>query len=106
MGAVGSINPILDWIRKLLDWLHSLFRGGGGPIPDDKCCGLARLDNECIYYFGDKSSFVCPEGHHRQWWFCCEGTRQLGCGECTPSEESCFAGPWECSIWWETAQPC
>lgn len=105
--AVGtSINPVLDWIRRLLEWLLSLFRGGGGTIPDDKCCGLARLDNECIYYFGDKSNYVCPEGYHRQWWFCCEGTRTLGCGECTPSEESCYIGPWECSIWWETSQSC
>jgi hypothetical protein len=103
MGIGGLIGAIWDLIRRLLDWLRSLFTGGGGTIPDDRCCGLARLDNECIYYFGDKSNFTCPEGYYRQWWYCLEGTRRFACGECTTYALSCYGGNYACSIFWEAA---
>lgn len=104
------MSSIWDWFRNFWRWLLELIRrllgqsGGGGTIPDDKCCGLARLDREC-QWVGSKSSFTCPPGHTRQWWYCCEGTQQIACGECTP-QSTCWAGPWECSIWWYTNQSC
>jgi hypothetical protein len=109
MGSLGSlISRILEWwrnwIRWLIDWIRS-HSGGGGTIEDDKCCGLARRDNECNY-FGDKSNFSCPEGFNRQWWHCCEGTTIIGCGECTRYATSCWNGPYTCSIWWWTTQKC
>lgn len=104
MGIGGLIRSILHWIRKILEWLRSLF-GGGGVIEDDKCCVLARRDNECNYFI-EKSNFSCPEGYHRQWWHCCEGTQLIGCGECTTNADTCWSGEFECSIWWWTSQPC
>jgi hypothetical protein len=103
--VAGLIRTILEWIRRLWAWILSLFRGGGGPIEDDKCCFLARRDNEC-HWVGDKASFKCPPGYHRQWWHCCEGTRLIGCGECTTSTSTCWSGSFECSIWWWTNQAC
>ena len=99
MGIGDLIRRILAWIRSILEWLRSLF-GGGGPIADDGCCHLARLDKECRY-FGSKANYTCPEGYHRQWWHCTEGTRQYGCGECTTSTTTCWSGQFECSIRWE-----
>lgn len=106
---------ILDWLARgrlaVFDWLQHILakisgpRGGGGTIPDDKCCHLARTDNECNWV-GSKSQFTCPEGLYRQWWYCCEGTQQIACGECTESPNTCWSGPFECSIWWETGQKC
>lgn len=70
-------------------------------IPDDKCCLLARKDNECAYSGGDKSNYICPSGHVKAHWVCTEGTRQIGCGECVESPStSCWVGDWACSIWW------
>ena len=63
------------------------------------CCDLYYSDKECDYS-GDKSNYSCPEGWYRQWWFCTEGSRTAGCGECTRSETTCWSGPFECSIWW------
>lgn len=97
-------RDLIALIRRILDWI-TMNRGGGGPIPDDKCCYLARTDNECNWV-GSKSNFTCPEGYYRQWWYCCEGTQQIACGECTTSESNCWTGPWECSIWWYTGQSC
>lgn len=103
-------NEIIRWwravIARIRRCLDRIFRsGGGGTIPDDKCCHLARTDNECSWVL-TKSNFTCPEGHYRQWWYCCEGTQQIACGECTLDPNSCWAGPWECSIWWYTGQSC
>src|SRR3712207_6464553 len=102
----GFLESIVRRIRRLIEWIRALFGGGGGPIADDKCCYLARRDNECRYFFGDKANFRCPDGYHRQWWHCCEGTRLLGCGECTTSTATCWSGSFACSIWWQTDQPC
>lgn len=98
------LHRIRKWIQWLLDWL-ARNSGGGGSISDDKCCHLARLDRECNW-FGSKQNFTCPEGYHRHWWYCCEGSQQIACGECTQSTSSCWQGPWECSIWWYTGQAC
>ena len=68
------------------------------------CCVLALPDRECNYK-KNKADYTCPEGFNRQWWFCCDGTRQAGCGECTPSN-TCWQGPFECSIWWWTGESC
>jgi hypothetical protein len=103
MGIDSLMGAIWDFLRRLLEWLRSHFAGGGGTIPDDRCCVLARKDNECVYYFGDKSNYVCKEGYYRQWWYCLEGTQRFGCGECTQNAETCWQGDWECSIFWETA---
>jgi hypothetical protein len=94
------------WIRRLIERIARVFvrSGGGGTIPDDKCCYLARKDRECNWTV-TKSNFTCPPGHNRQWWYCCEGTQQIACGECTP-QQTCWSGPWECSIWWTTGQSC
>lgn len=104
----------------LLSFFSNLTDAGGGgsysdpysqppkdediPIPDDKCCNLARPDRECKFT-GDKSNFTCPEGFQKTFWPCCEGTRIIGCGECA-SGPSCFDAPWDCSIWWWTDSPC
>lgn len=79
---------------------------GGGPMEGGMaCCQLALPDREC-QYVGDKSNYTCPEGWHRQYWTCCDGTRIAGCGECTRSTSTCWVGPFECSIWWWTGQSC
>jgi hypothetical protein len=103
---------ILKWILRLLrswwTWLVTLLfprTGGGGTIPDDHCCSLARTDNEC-QWAGSKADYTCPQGFHRTWWYCCEGTQQIGCGECSGDAYTCWSGPWECSIWWWTGQSC
>lgn len=77
----------------------------GGSLDDDKCCHLALPNKECEYS-GHKSDYTCPDGWNRQWWFCCEGSTQVGCGECTKSTSTCWEGPFECSIWWWTDQSC
>jgi hypothetical protein len=85
---------------------HKKKKDEGSNDPDYMaCCHLALPDRECEYK-GDKADYTCPEGWHRQWWFCCEGTRQAGCGECTKSTSTCWQGPFECSIWWWTGQSC
>lgn len=99
-----TLRPFLGWIRWLIDWLLNRWHGGG-PVGDDKCCGLAVPWKECMWQ-GQKSNFVCPEGFHKHWWNCCEGTQIISCGECTVSTSSCWGGPWECSIWWVTPQTC
>lgn len=96
------------WLRRIIELLREILgRGssGGETISDDKCCHLARPDNQCAWRVS-KSLFTCPEGYHRQWWYCCEGTQQIACGECTKSADTCWVGPWECSIWWYTGQSC
>ena len=65
----------------------------------DKCCTLAT-PVECSYT-GHKRNYTCPEGFVKLSWPCMEGTRQVGCGECSKAPASnCFQGPWLCSIWW------
>ena len=90
--SVGDITVLLEGVFQ---------RGGGGTIPDDKCCSLARLDREC-QWVGKKANFTCPPRYYRQYWVCVEGTRQIGCGECTTDPTSCFGGCYDCSIWWYT----
>ena len=106
----------MNWFRRMIESWWSLWRsliarqawvafgGGGGRISDDKCCGLARLDSECRWT-GSKSDYTCPPNHTRQWWYCCEGSQLVGCGECTP-QANCWSGPWACSIWWYAATTC
>ena len=103
-------SSFFDWVAQFIERLIELIQalltsGGGGTIPDDKCCLLARKDNECNWV-GNKSKFTCPPGWYKQWWVCCEGTQQIACGECTKSQSSCWGGPWECSIWWYTGGSC
>ena len=78
---------------------------GGGTIGDMKCCGLARPDNECCYpQNGSKALFKCKAGFQKTWWFCLVGRQAYGCGECSTGN-TCYMGPWECSILWEVV-PC
>lgn len=108
---MSIIDAILRWLRRLIEMIRVLTdrvfgrSGGGGTIPDDKCCHLARPDREC-QWVGSKSHYTCPQGYYRQWWYCCEGTQQVACGECTTSPSTCWSGPFECSIWWYTGQSC
>lgn len=104
MGFWSWWEWLIDWIRRILDLIFGR-SGGGGTIPDDRCCGLARPDNEC-HWTGTKSNFTCPSGYHRWWWYCCDGTQQIACGECTQSTSSCWGGPWQCSVFWYTGQTC
>lgn len=115
--GVREKHSPLDWLSRagigLLAFFANSTEGAAGgspgadqaphamqdvPIPDDKCCNLARPDREC-QYTGDKSNYTCPEGFQKTFWPCCEGTRLIGCGECS-SGPSCFDDPWDCSIWW------
>ena len=78
---------------------------GGGRIPSQICCFVARLDNECCYPTGgSKADYICKPGYQKTIWFCTSGTSVYGCGECSQGN-SCGAGPWECSIIFE-AQRC
>jgi hypothetical protein len=77
---------------------------------DMACCYLAKPDTECPYT-NDKAGYTCPDGYYKQWWFCCQGTRQVGCGECTKSTSTCSELPvrddnYACSIWWYTGASC
>lgn len=63
------------------------------------CCQLALPNTECAYT-GSKDNYRCPAGYYRQWWYCTEGTRRRGCGECTTSNSNCWTGQFVCSIWW------
>lgn len=121
-GPGRSPSAWLPWLgMNLLSYFADAGSGGGygghaggyksepgkpcnEPIGPVKCCFLACPNTEC-HYEGDKSKYTCPEGFQRQWWFCCEGTQQIGCGECATGD-SCGAGPWACSIWWETGATC
>jgi len=103
MATVGLTQAHWDLIRKLLEWLRSISKSGGGSVGDELfCCVLAR-PNECIYYLGDKSTFICPEGFYKHWWYCVEGTRTFVCGECTDNDFSCVGDNYACSIMWEEA---
>jgi hypothetical protein len=77
----------------------------GVPTPPD-CCSLYYPNGPECNYSGDKSNYTCPSGYHRQWWPCCEGTRQAGCGECTTNTDTCWSGQFNCSIWWWTGESC
>jgi len=98
----------LALLSAAADWR----RGAGGPVlmmgvPDEgmACCHLALPNTECNYS-GSKANFTCPSGFHRQYWLCCEGTRQAGCGECTTSTSTCWSGSFNCSIWWWSGASC
>ena len=66
------------------------------------CCHLALPNNPCPYV-GNPANYTCPPGYYRQWWNCPEGTRIRACAECTRDAESCWFGPFYCSIWWWAA---
>jgi hypothetical protein len=63
------------------------------------CCHLA-LPNRVCPYTTYRWRYRCPAGWYRQWWYCLEGTRRRGCGECTRNSATCWGGPFYCSIWW------
>lgn len=113
---MSIFGRILDWlndllarirelIRRLLEWLAEN-SGGGGPVEDiPACCNLAVPEHECDWV-GDRSNFTCPDGHHRQWWTCCEGSQLVYCAECTTNADTCWVGSFECSIWWTEGERC
>jgi hypothetical protein len=77
------------------------------PTPGEMaCCQLAFPNGPFCEYTGRRQDYVCPDGWYRQWWHCCEGSRLAGCGECTRSQSTCWEGPFHCSMWWWTSQPC
>ena len=97
---------LFEIVRRILAWIVGIFRGGGGgQIPDDKCCHLARPDKECNWSLA-KSNYSCPQGFYKQSWYCCEGTQQVGCGECTTNQDTCWSGDFACSIWWYSGKQC
>lgn len=104
MGCLRFFDWWLRLIRIILDWI-ARNSGGGGTIGDDRCCLLARKDKECDWV-GTKANYTCPEGSHRQWWYCCDGTQQIACAECTENETTCWVGPYHCSIFWYTGKTC
>lgn len=72
------------------------------PIPD--CCSLFYNINVdpskmCHYPDDDVPAYTCPSGYQQEYWTCVEGTRVAACAECAAGD-SCWQGPWECSIWW------
>jgi hypothetical protein len=78
----------------------------GTPDEVDACCQLWFPNGPECNYSGEKANYTCPPGFHKQYWVCCEGTRQAGCGECTTSDSTCWGGEFNCSIWWWTGQSC
>ncbi len=68
----------------------------------DRCCEL-EMTNECPYA-GMRSGYTCPPGYVKNFWTCTEGTRTIGCGECSKApSSSCWSATdddWQCSIWW------
>lgn len=74
---------------------------GGGRIPSQICCGVARMDKECCYPTGGKKQdYICPNGFNKTVWFCTSGSVVYGCGECSGGT-SCYYGPFDCSIIFE-----
>lgn len=77
------------------------------PTPGEMaCCSLAFPSGPFCEYTGRRQDYVCPDGWYRQWWHCCEGSRLAGCGECTRDQDTCWQGPFLCSMWWWTDQAC
>lgn len=115
-GLPGFTNRIPRIPRSFLDILDwwDLPSGGGDPIPDDKCCGLARKDKECNWVLM-KSNFSCPDGYYRHHWHCCHGEQQISCGECVRDinedgdpvdSNGCAGDEYACSIWFYTGRAC
>jgi hypothetical protein len=71
------------------------------PFPQPACCGVALPNGPyCDYSGSDPSTFTCPPGYNRQWWFCPTQPPPYGaCAECTPAT-TCWQGPFNCSTWW------
>jgi hypothetical protein len=109
---MSFFRRLLEWIRDLIRWIIELIRRLFG-MDDDKppltdvpgCCNLRYPTGPWCEYSGSRSNFTCPPGFQRSWWFCCEGTRQVACAECSTGA-SCWSGPWNCSMWWFTGQSC
>ena len=78
------------------------------PDPLPQCCHVFYPNGPYCNYVGKPQSYTCPPGYYRQWWFCCEGSRgrEAACAECTQSQSTCWSGPFNCSTWWITDQPC
>lgn len=75
-------------------------------LADMACCSLAFPNGPFCQYTGHPRDYVCPPGWYRQWWYCCQGSRMAGCGECTRSQNTCWQGPFNCSIWWWEGRRC
>jgi len=78
------------------------------PDPLPRCCRVFYPNGPYCNYVGRPQDYTCPSGYYRQWWFCCEGSRgrEAACAECTQSTSTCWSGPFNCSTWWITDQPC
>lgn len=124
--ATGSRTkrPLLGWLSHigtgLLSALEPSAAGGGGgycaqpapteppfnpsKVPIPECCSLWYNINEdpskmCHYPDNNVPAYTCPDGFQPEYWTCVEGTRIAACAECAAGD-SCWAGPWQCSIWW------
>jgi hypothetical protein len=72
------------------------------PIPE--CCSLwynINVDPSKMCHYPDNNvpAYTCPSGFQQEYWTCVEGTRVAACAECAAGD-SCWQGPWQCSIWW------
>jgi len=77
---------------------------GGGRIPSQICCGVARMDRECCYPTGGKKQdWTCPNGFKKTIWFCTSGRSVYGCGECSQGSD-CYTGRFDCSIIFEAGR--
>jgi len=81
--------------------LRGLFPASASAV-EFLCCGLASTTT-CP---GSGSSFTCPEGYNRMYWYCCHFGRVVGCGECTTSTVDCYEGEFVCSEGWSTGHVC
>jgi hypothetical protein len=65
------------------------------------CCFLASG----TWCDGTPPNFVCPDGYHREHWYCCHNGQVFGCGECTKGD-TCYDGPFACSSGWAMGWTC
>lgn len=94
--GIGAIAAVAEL------FMNASPASAGLPSP---CCDLAsntQCGSSCSPGCSSCSNYFCPGGYHQEIWYCTAGSRPIGCGECAPySSNSCFSGPWACSIWWD-----
>jgi hypothetical protein len=98
---------LVSFFAKLTDTGYPAKEQAGDDAADARilapfCCQLANPNGPFCSYTGEKYNYTCPSGYQKMWWYCCYGTRLLGCGECSSmSATNCWTPPWPCSIWWD-----
>jgi hypothetical protein len=96
---------LVSFFAKLTDTGHPAKEQAGHDTASEPhilapfCCSLFFPNGP--FCPGDGYNYTCPPGSQKMWWYCCYGTKVLGCGECTTSTQSCWFGEFKCSKWWE-----